>query len=187
MHCGPTVHSCNRTLYNPFQNVIIALFVLVLARDAVLLSSKPRPSFTFAPVARASPSPLIPVVPAAFLRFTRWQHCDQRWMRIARFASTRAHRPDFASASRLVVSASSPLAYSMPRRFRHSRYFAVCKALVNPSAALVWVGSFITTNYLSSCFAWNHRSLVSRPHPCLWMIPRAAVGSKRSRSLIGSP
>ena len=78
---GPTVHSCNRTLHNSFENVLIALFVLILARDTVLVSTKPRPSFTFAPVARSSPSPLIPVIPAPFLRFTRLQHRDQHWMR----------------------------------------------------------------------------------------------------------
>ena len=40
-----------------FKSVIIALFVLILARDTVPVSTAPRPSFTFAPVARSSPSP----------------------------------------------------------------------------------------------------------------------------------
>ena len=72
---------------------------------------------------------------------------------IACKASTRARRPDSASASRLLVSTSSPLSYPMPRRFRHSRYFAVCSAFVSPSAVFVWVGSLTTANFLSSCFA----------------------------------
>ena len=76
-------------------------------------------------------------------------------------ASTRVDRPGFATFSRLLVSASSPLSFPMPRRLRHSRYFAVCRALVNPSAAFVWVGSLTTTHFLSSCFPWSHRSLVS--------------------------
>ena len=95
-------------------------------------------------------------------------------------ASTRAHRPGSASAYRLLVSASSPLSYPMPRRFRHSRYFAVCRALVYPSAVF-FLGRFFDHDQLSlrSCFAWSHRSLVSMcsrgPHPCRWIMPRAAV------------
>ena len=68
-------------------------------------------------------------------------------------ASTRAHRPVFASASRLLVPPSSPLSYPTLRRFRHSRYFAVCNAFVKPPAVFVCVGSLITVNLLSSCFA----------------------------------
>ena len=68
-------------------------------------------------------------------------------------ASTRVHRPVSASASRLLVPPSSPLWYPMLRRFRHSRYFAVCNAFVNPPAVFVCVGSLITVNFLSSCFA----------------------------------
>ena len=78
---GPTVHLCSRTLYNPFQSVIIALFVVILARDTVLVSTKPRPSSTFTPKARSSPSLRIPVIPTPFLRFTRLQHRDKHCMR----------------------------------------------------------------------------------------------------------
>ena len=68
-------------------------------------------------------------------------------------ASTRARRPDSASASRLLVSTSSPVSYPILRRYRHSRYFAVCNTFVNPSAVFVCVGSLITVHFLSSCFA----------------------------------
>ena len=54
---------------------------------------------------------------------------------IACNASTRAHHPDSVSASRLLVSTPSPLSYPHTEDgFRHSRYFAVCNAFVNPSA-----------------------------------------------------
>ena len=39
------------------------------------------------------------------------------------------------------------------KRFHHFRYFAVCNAFVNPSALFVCVGSLISVNFLSSCFA----------------------------------
>ena len=108
---------------------------------------------------------------------------------IACNASSRAHRPDSASASRLLVSTPSPLSYPILRRLRHSRYFAVCNAFVNPSAVFVCVGSLITVNLRSSCFASSHKSLVSMClrglHPCRWMMPRAAVESILNRSLTG--
>ena len=68
-------------------------------------------------------------------------------------ASTRTHRPVSASASRLLISPSSPLSNPILERFRHSGHFAVCNAHVNPSAVFVRVGSSITINFLSSCFA----------------------------------
>ena len=50
-------------------------------------------------------------------------------------ASTRAHRPDSESASRLLVPTS--LSCHIRSWFFHSRYFAVCNASVNPSAVCV--------------------------------------------------
>ena len=57
---------------------------------------------------------------------------------------------------------------------------------MHPSAVFGCVGSLITVNFLSSCFASIHKSLVSMclrgPHPCGWMMPRAAVKSILDRS-----
>ena len=100
-------------------------------------------------------------------------------------ASTRAHRPDSASASRLLVSTSSPLSYPILRRFRHSKYFAVCNAFVNTSAV------FVCVNFLSSCFAGSHSSLVSMclrgPHPCLWIPLREPLSNRFSWELQECP
>ena len=103
---------------------------------------------------------------------------------IACNASTRAHRLDSASTSGLLVSTPSPLSYPILRRFRHSRYFAICNAFANPSAVFA-CGSLTTVNFLSSYFARSHKSLVSMclrgPHSCRWMMPRAAVESELDR------
>ena len=112
---------------------------------------------------------------------------------IACSASTRAHRPDSTSASRLMVSTSSPLSYSMRRRFRHSRYFAVCHTFVSPSASFVCGGSlihnFLSSAVLSQC-VWEVRTLA-----CGWcrepLSNRLSIGASpafpRSRLEVQSP